>query len=267
LLNIEYSDRTTTLEKIQYYYYWLILYLDIKKYIRSCPICKHVKLYCKYRYDLLKSLSISDCYWQNIFCDFIISLLLYCYKEKIFQHILIIVDRLFKNKKFISIDLLKIKTIVQIFIDFVWYIENFSAIIVSDRDTQFIVYFWQCLCKRLETKSKLLTVFYSETDSQTENINIALKQYLRAYVQYNQNNWISYLVIAEFVANSYISKSTDLLFFFVIKNYLLQSDLKLSTVFSDNIMFEARRNIKNVDKTAEKIEILQNFFCQKLIWI
>jgi len=39
-------------------------------------------------------------------------LLLYCYREKIFQYILVIVNRLFKNKKFISIDFLEIKIIV-----------------------------------------------------------------------------------------------------------------------------------------------------------
>jgi len=62
LLNIKYLDRTTTLEKVQYYYYWFILYLDIKKYVKSCSIYKYIKLYCKYRYNLLKFLSILDCY-------------------------------------------------------------------------------------------------------------------------------------------------------------------------------------------------------------
>jgi len=219
LLNAEYSDWTTTLEKIQKYYYWFTLYSDIKKYIRNCSICKYSKFYCEYKYNLLKFLSISDRYWQNIFCDFIISLSLYCYKKRLFQHILVIIDRLFKYKKFISINFLKIKIVIQIFIDFVWYSESFSVSIISDRNIQFIVYFWQYLYKKLEIKSKLSTVFYSEIDNQIENINTVFKQYFRAYIYYNQNNWINYLVIAEFVANSYISKSTDILLFFAIKKY------------------------------------------------
>jgi len=74
-------------------------------------------------------------------------------------------------------------------------------------------------------------------------------------------NTISYLVIVKFVANNYISKSINLLLFFVIKNYLLQLDLKLSKVFSNNSILEVCYNIKNINKIVKKIEILQNFFC------
>lgn len=119
LSNVDYFDRIETFEKIQNYYYWFILYLDIKKYIRSCSINKYIKSYREYKYNLRKLLFILDRYWQNISCNFIISLLFYCYKEKLFQHILIIIDRLFKYKNFIFINFLKVKIIVQIFIDFV----------------------------------------------------------------------------------------------------------------------------------------------------
>ena len=74
-------------------------------------------------------------------------------------------------------------------------------------------------------------------------------------------NTISYLVIVKFVANNYISKSINLLLFFVIKNYLLQLDLKLSKVFSNNSILEVCYNIKNINKIVKKVEILQNFFC------
>jgi len=39
-----------------------MLYLDVKKYVKNYSICKYIKLYCKYKYNLLKSLSILDYY-------------------------------------------------------------------------------------------------------------------------------------------------------------------------------------------------------------
>ena len=41
-------------------------------------------------------------------------------------------------------------------------------------------------------------------------------------------------------------------FFFVIKNYFLQLDLKLFKIIFDNNTFEACCNIKNVDKIVKK---------------
>ncbi len=50
-------------------------------------------------------------------------------------------------------------------------------------------------------------------------------------------------------------------FFFAIKNYLLQLDLKLFKIFFNNNILEICCNIKNINKIVKKIEILQNFFC------
>ena len=77
----------------------------------------------------------------------------------------------------------------------------------------------------------------------------------------------SVILLLSNLSQTVISASLLTYFFFIIKNYLLQSDLKLFTVFSNNIISETCCNIKNTDKIVEKIEILQNFFCQELIWI
>ena len=36
-----------------------------------------------------------------------------------------------------------------------------------------------------------------------------MEQYLRAYVNYQQNNWVTYLAIAEFAANNQFSKTIN----------------------------------------------------------
>ena len=97
---------------------------------------------------------------------------------------MIIVDKLFKKKKFIFMNFLKIEIVIQVFIDFIWREEDYSILIVSNRDKQFVAHFWTRLCNRLRTKFKLFTSFYSKIDEQTKNVNEMLKSYLRVYVNY-----------------------------------------------------------------------------------
>ena len=97
---------------------------------------------------------------------------------------MIIVNKLFKKKKFILINFLINEIVVQVFIDFIWREKNYSTSIVSNRDKQFVAHFWKRLCNRLEIKFKLFTSFHSKIDEQAKNVNEMLKQYLRVYVNY-----------------------------------------------------------------------------------
>jgi len=54
------------------------------------------------------------------------------------------------------------------------------------------------LMKALGTKRMLSTVYYPQTDGQTEQINQEISTFLRHYVNYQQDNWTEWLVAAEF---------------------------------------------------------------------
>lgn len=108
--------------------------------------------------------------------------------ERIYKNIMVVVDRLSKKKKFIALDSLEVEAVVQAFVEWVWREEGYPRTVISDRDTQFTSHFWTRLCQRIGTKPKLSTAFHPETDDQTESANMALKQYLRAYVNYDQDN-------------------------------------------------------------------------------
>jgi len=49
--------------------------------------------------------------------------------------------------------------------------------------------------------------YHPQTDSQTEWVNQELKQYLRLYCNYRQNDWAEWLSIAEFSYNNQIHSS------------------------------------------------------------
>ena len=58
-------------------------------------------------------------------------------------------------------------------------------------------------------------------DGQTERINQILEQYLRAYTNYQQDNWASLLPLAEFAYNNADNESTGVSPFFANKGYHL----------------------------------------------
>jgi len=48
----------------------------------------------------------------------------------------------------------------------------------------------------------LSTAYHSQTNRQTEQINQEIGTFLRHYVNYQQDNWIEWLVAAEFQYNN-----------------------------------------------------------------
>jgi len=64
------------------------------------------------------------------------------------------------------------------------------------------------LNKMLGIKSKLSTVFYPQTDRQTERVNQELEQYLRMFINHRQEQWPEWLGTAEFAYNNKVHSST-----------------------------------------------------------
>jgi len=65
----------------------------------------------------------------------------------------------------------------------------------------------------LGIKSKLSTVFYPQTDGQTERVNQELEQYLRMFIDHRQEQWPEWLETAEFVYNNKAHSSMRMLLF------------------------------------------------------
>jgi len=52
------------------------------------------------------------------------------------------------------------------------------------------------------------TAFHIQIDGQTEQMNASMEQYLQVFVNHQQDYWVEWLPLAEFVANSGTSEST-----------------------------------------------------------
>ena len=110
---------------------------------------------------------------------------------------------------------LNIIEIAEVFIWNIFKLHRLSDMIISDYEDQFITIFWKMLCTQLEIETQLSTAFHSETDDQTENMNIIMKQYLQMYCSYLQDDWEKWFSLAEFITNNMMNESTDVISFYM----------------------------------------------------
>ncbi|MBW0566403.1 hypothetical protein O181_106118 [Austropuccinia psidii MF-1] len=98
--------------------------------------------------------------------------------------------------------------LAQIFISHVFSKQELPFRIVSDRGSLFVSSFWTNLCQQLKISRDLSTSFHPETDLQTERLNQIPEQYLWMYVIYHQDEWHTWLPLAEFSYNNAEHSST-----------------------------------------------------------
>lgn len=91
--------------------------------------------------------------------------------------------------------------------------------IVSDQDKLFTSHFYQKLCLLLKIKPQLSMAFHPQTDGQTKRQNSTMEQYLQAYVNYEQDDWVMLLPTAEFACNNAIQSSTKISPFYAMLCY------------------------------------------------
>jgi hypothetical protein len=74
--------------------------------------------------------------------------------------------------------------------------------IISDRGSIFTSSFWAEIAKLSGIRRDLSTAYHPQTDGQTERTNQVLEQYLRCYLDYDMDNWVELLPLAEFAHNT-----------------------------------------------------------------
>jgi hypothetical protein len=79
---------------------------------------------------------------------------------------------------------------------------------ISDRGPQFTSHLMQGVFKKLDIVGGYSTAYHPQTDGLTERLNQELKQYLRNYCSYRQDDWSDYLAMAEFAHNNAVNAST-----------------------------------------------------------
>ena len=101
-------------------------------------------------------------------------------------------------------------------------------------------------------------------DGQTERVNAIMEQYIRIYTSYLQDDWIDWLAFAEFTANNSVLETTKVSPFLANYGQYPQMGFKPP----NNTPYPAHQavQIAEADKFVKKIEELQQFFTDEMIW-
>ena len=76
----------------------------------------------------------------------------------------------------------------MLFLRYVFTKHGTPSDIILDQGKHFTSRFWTSLCEILSIKGILSTAYHPETDGQTKRVNQLLEQYLRTYINYQQDD-------------------------------------------------------------------------------
>ena len=126
-----------------------------------------------------------------------------------YDSIFIIVDRLTKMVYYKPVKVtINAPSLAELIIDMVVRHHGLLDLILTDQRSLFTLKFLSSLCYFLGIKRRLPTAFYPQMDCQTERQNRTMEAYLRAFVNFEQNDWAKLLPMAEFAYNNAKNAST-----------------------------------------------------------
>ena len=199
--------RRKTAELLDRNFWWPRMEVSVQEYCDSCDVCMRAKGSRHKPYGLLMPLQVANRPWSSVSMDFIVDLP----QSAGMTAIYVVVDRFTKMAHFIPIKgLPSAEETAELFIQHVLRLHGVPEEIISDRGSQFVSHFWKRFLELLNIKRCLSTAYHPQSDGQTERTNQTLEQYLRCFVSYHQDDWHSFLPLAEFAFNNTISASTKL---------------------------------------------------------
>jgi hypothetical protein len=217
-----HPGRAKTFDLIRRRYFWPTLRKDVERFIANCHICQRMKTSRHTPYGILNPLPVPKRPWRDILMDFMTGLPISDGHNAIW----VVIDRLTKMRHFVPCSTtVDAKELANLFVMNIFHLHGLPDSIISDRGPQFASRFWKYLCNSLHIEPCLSTAFHPETDGQTQRTNSVMEQYLRAYVNYQQDNGAQYLPLAEFTANNHVSETTGLSPYFA--NYGMHPKLDL----------------------------------------
>jgi len=238
-----------TLDLIRRDYTWPGLRTFVAEYVNSCTNCGRSKVPRHKPYGLLQQLPIPEKPWNSISMDFIEQLP----ESGGFTSVLVVVDRLSKQGIFIPThDTITSLDLAKLFVTHVFSKHGVPSHVTSNRGPEFVSHFFRSLGKALDMKLHFSSGYHPEADGQTERTNQTLEQYLRAYCNYQQDNWSELLPLAEFAYNNAPSAATGITPFFANKGFHPNLSVSVSGTFSSA---RAKDFAVDLDKLHQELRV------------
>ena len=207
-----HSGRFKTTELILQMYWWPRIHAHVAAYVRGCKKCQCTKTFPAKPSGLLAPNLVPTSNWQVISVDLITQLP----QSQGNDAVLVVVDRLSKMIHLVPTNgELTSEGLARLYRDRVCKDFGFPKRILSDRGTQFASNFMRDFNRLMGIQANLSTAYHPQTDGQMEWINQEIKQYLRLFVNYRQDDWTEWLALAEFNYNDKVQSSTGYSPFFL----------------------------------------------------
>jgi len=211
-----------TRELITRNYWWSGLTQYVNKYVDRCRKCQQNKIFPQKLQGELHPNVIPSKPFKNVTMDFIIKLP----PSQGFDSLLAVTCQLSKQVYFIPCN----KTInsegtARLYKDNVWWHEGFPKIVISDKGPQFTSKFSTHLCKTLGVKQNISSAYHPQTDGQTEWTNQEIKAYLWIFINWHQNDWTSWIPIAEFTYNNRVHSAIGYSPFYATNGYHVNTSI------------------------------------------
>ena len=185
-------------------YYWQSLQINIEGYIQGCNIYLTSKAVRHKPYGDLQFLPIPTHRWKDFSMDFMTGLPLSAnWKSDSYDSILVIVDQLTKMMLYKPVKVtIDAPELAEVILDMVVWDHGLPDLIVTNKSSFFTTKFWSSLCYFFGIKRRLSTTFHFQKEGQTKRQNNIIESYLRAFVNFKQNDWARLLPMAEFAYNN-----------------------------------------------------------------
>jgi len=139
-----------------------------------------------------------------------------------FTSILVIIEQLTKQGIFIpTYDTITSAQLAELFVLHIFSKHGVPGNVTSNRGSEFVSHFFRSLGTALDMNLHFTSGYHPEGDGQMEQVNQTLEQYLRCYCNFQQDNWSTLLLLAEFAYNNAPSETTGTSPFFTNKGYHL----------------------------------------------
>lgn len=205
-----------TSEQIARNYYFPNIRKAVQEYVKNCEVSIRDKAARHQPYGKMQSPHAPVHPWEWVTIDFITQLPM----SRGYDSITVITDRLTKYIHLVPAKGNMTATdMAQLFLKHVIVNHGMPQKITSDRDKLFTSKFWTTLTNLMGIDHRLITAYHSQTNGQTERTNQTIEQYLRHYINYEQDDWIKFLPMAQFAFNDAEHSTTKVTPFYANYGY------------------------------------------------
>lgn len=197
---------TRTFNRINSQYHWKGMRQKIKEYIRRCPTCQKNKTSTRTSKEPMVITTTATRAFEKIFLD-VVGPLPRSYHGNVF--ILTLQDDLTKFAWAVPMENHEANTVAHHFVTQFVCLHGIPQSLVTDCGTEFLSRVFKEVCRLLKIRQTSTTPYHPQSNGSLERSHRTLGEYLRNFVEKDQQNWDTRIPYAMFCHNSSVHSATQ----------------------------------------------------------